>query len=371
MMARRFVPFGSLWSMGIDVPYSLGVCDRGRFWSCGQCPLDLHGKPLHSGDLKRQLRLVAQRISHEFVPHGITPEHIHKLVAYVVPDTFTPLEMVERVLREALEAVPLVLTIGVPYFYYPGMMVEIDVYGSEDAPSSAEIVQLSDEVQATVVECASEIHVRLELDSEADASGLRHALDDLMGRWGSSLDRIVSARLFLNRDITPVPRMEMIAAAMGADTGAVIFSVLPLGQAVVIDLVIALGPTSLGRAAPSPAATVDGVYLVERRAGNMLGLAARCLAPRPTLAGATKTIMEVLSHALAANGLGFADVVKQQTYYVSGASEEDLYENMRVRNSYYERPGPASTGLPVHGFADPDCRITVELLATPLGDRLV
>ena len=363
-MARRFVPFGTHWSMGIDVPYSLAVCDRGRFWSCGQCPLDLHGKPLHKGDLKRQLRLVAQRIRDEFVPHGIAPVRICKLVAYVVPDALMPIEMVESVLREALGAVPLVLTIGVPYFYYPGMMVEIDVYGSEDAPSGAQIVQLSDGVQATVVECASEIHVRLELDGDADASGLRHVLGELLARRGSSLHGIVSARLFVNRDLTTIPKIAMIATAIGADTGTAIVSVLPLGQAVVIDLIVELGPTSLGRAAASPA-TLDGVYLVQRRAGNVLGLAARCLAPRPTLAGATKSIMEGLSHALTACGLRFADVVKQQTYYVSGASENDLYENMRVRNSYYEHPGPASTGLPVHGFADPDCRITVELLAAP------
>ena len=48
---------------------------------------------------------------------------------------------------------------------------------------------------------------------------------------------------------------------------------------------------------------------------------------------------------------------------MGGESEEDLYANMRIRNGYYSRPGPASTGLAVHGFADPECRITVELLA--------
>jgi hypothetical protein len=56
-------------------------------------------------------------------------------------------------------------------------------------------------------------------------------------------------------------------------------------------------------------------------------------------------------------------VVKQQTFYVGGAREEDLYENMRVRNRYYRRPGPASTGLAVYGMVDADSLITVELLA--------
>jgi hypothetical protein len=34
------------------------------------------------------------------------------------------------------------------------------------------------------------------------------------------------------------------------------------------------------------------------------------------------------------------------------------------RITYYARPGPASTGLAVHGFLDPNCRITVEVLAS-------
>ena len=65
----------------------------------------------------------------------ITPDRISKLVAYVVPDGVTPLESVEVVLRETLDSIPVIVTIGVPFFYYTGMMVEVDVYGSAD-PSS-------------------------------------------------------------------------------------------------------------------------------------------------------------------------------------------------------------------------------------------
>ena len=89
-MARRFIPFGSHWRMGIEVPYSLGVVDRGRFWSCGQCPLDLDARVLHPGDLKRQLACVAALIRAQFEPYGITPDRIAKLVAYVAPDESTP-----------------------------------------------------------------------------------------------------------------------------------------------------------------------------------------------------------------------------------------------------------------------------------------
>ena len=38
---------------------------------------------------------------------------------------------------------------------------------------------------------------------------------------------------------------------------------------------------------------------------------------------------------------------------------------MAVRNRRYSSPGPASTGVPVHSFDEPDCRSVVTLtLAT-------
>jgi hypothetical protein len=40
---------------------------------------------------------------------------------------------------------------------------------------------------------------------------------------------------------------------------------------------------------------------------------------------------------------------------------EQLHINMAVRNGYSTRPGPASTGIPVYGFADPGARNVIDL----------
>ena len=69
---------------------------------------------------------------------GLAPDRLGKLVAYAATDAATPLDAVEPVLRKSLKTVPLVLTIGVPQFYYPGMMVEIDVHGATDGLPTAE-----------------------------------------------------------------------------------------------------------------------------------------------------------------------------------------------------------------------------------------
>ena len=331
-VARRFIPFGSHWNMGIDVPYSLAVLDRGRFWSCGQCPLDLHAMPLYPGDLGLQLRLVADLIRRQFEPHGIGPDRITKLVAYVAQDGSTALEAVEEILQEALGPMPLVLTIGVPNFYYAGMMVEIDVYGSLDAPSRIDINQLSDCARATAIGFGGGIHARLELVSGAEASTLEQALCAFLAKRGSSMDEIVSARVFLDRNVFTAPLAKSIATTLGIDTGAAILADLPEGRAAVVDLIAAVDTTGMTRGDVRESVDLEGVHLVERRGGGILGLAARCVGPEVAPAAATHRIMEALSGSLARHGLGFADVVKQQAYYVGGESEEDLYANMRIRN---------------------------------------
>jgi enamine deaminase RidA (YjgF/YER057c/UK114 family) len=359
-MARRFVPFGSHWRMGIEVPYSLGVVDRGRFWSCGQCPLDLEARVLYPGDLERQLACVAGLIGEQFAPHGIPADRIAKLVAYVAPDPSTPLEMVEILLRKALGPVPFVLTIGVPAFYYPGMMVEIDVHGSDHGRRQAESLSFEGGAATLAVAGDGPIHLALGLADDADASSLRHAVDRLLTKRGASPDAIVSVRLFVQRDRASPRQIEAIAAALGSDTGAAMLARLPHGRMAVADLTVEPGATQERR---REIGRRGGVAFVLRRAGDALGLAARCPEPQPSLAAATASIMAFMAEALAEQGLDFASVVKQQTYYVGGAREQDLYENMRIRNSCYAPPGPASTGLAVDGFADPHCRISVELLA--------
>ncbi len=76
----------------------------------------------------------------------------------------------------------------------------------------------------------------------------------------------------------------------------------------------------------------------------------------------TSRIMQAVEQSLVRSGLGFHDVRKATTYYISGSSAEELHDNMAVRNAYYSRPGPASTGLPVKGFPNADALISVKLM---------
>ena len=323
MSARRFVPFGTHWAMGIDVPYSFGVIDHGQFWSCGQCPLDLDVDVRAPGDLETQLKVVAGYIRDQFTPHGVPPSRLSKLVAYIVGDE-ADLAMTPSVLSKALGAAPHIITVGVPHFYYPGMRVEIDVYGVAEG---------------------------------ADSDFVHRVLTEIPQRAAAS--RILSTRLYVQRKDGTSAAARHWSEALGHDAGAALCVGLPSGMEALADIVEV--PTAPARSEIVDA--TEGIRLVKRQAGRYLTLLGRSILPGRPVPEQTKAIMEAHVAALSAEGLEFADVVKQQTHYVGSSDAEDLYANMRIRNGYYTKPGPASTGLAVHGFADPATAITIELLA--------
>jgi enamine deaminase RidA (YjgF/YER057c/UK114 family) len=88
---------------------------------------------------------------------------------------------------------------------------------------------------------------------------------------------------------------------------------------------------------------------------------ARSIDADTDLVDQTRQIMTAIESRLAAHDVGFDAVVKATSLYTGGNSAAELHDNMSVRNAYYERPGPASTGLPVFGLADERSRIVVDV----------
>jgi hypothetical protein len=72
--------------------------------------------------------------------------------------------------------------------------------------------------------------------------------------------------------------------------------------------------------------------------------------------------MAAIAETMRAHGWRFESVAKATTHYVGTSAAQDLHDNMAVRNAYYRRPGPASTGLPVAAFPLSESRIAIDLL---------
>lgn len=131
MPARRFVPFGDLWDMRIDVPYSFLVIDGDHAWSCGQLALDPAGTVKHPGDLPAQSVVVAANLLEILQRAELDQGHIAELVLYHGPNEPG---LVEQMLTTFRDVAPgAVLTpVAVPHFYYDGVELEVDLFWGHD-----------------------------------------------------------------------------------------------------------------------------------------------------------------------------------------------------------------------------------------------
>jgi hypothetical protein len=117
-----------------------------------------------------------------------------------------------------------------------------------------------------------------------------------------------------------------------------------------------------GAAASLATPTHPGVALFARSSRSHFWIAARSLQPSLSLVGETQAIMAAIAETMRARGWRFESVTKATTHYVGSSAAQDLHDNMSVRNAYYRRPGPASTGLPVAAFPFSPSRIAVDVL---------
>ena len=129
---RSCVPFGKMWGMRLDHPYSSLVTEGDYAWTCGQCPLDTSGNVLYANDLVAQAKLVAEYINVSLEDASFIPSSVVKLVVYYTQtDTDQVLAMLQ-VFEQSFAGNVLVVPITVPPFYYEGLMIEVDVYAAKN-----------------------------------------------------------------------------------------------------------------------------------------------------------------------------------------------------------------------------------------------
>jgi len=156
------------------------------------------------------------------------------------------------------------------------------------------------------------------------------------------------------------PAVERLREArLVTDPGVAVGVMLP-------DDIIAVGELTFARESQAGTSfamlSQAGTSAFVRRSRNHFWVAARSVSPGLSLVGETRAIMLSLADTMRARNWSFEAVCKATTHYVGNSSAEDLHENMSVRNAYYRRPGPASTGLPVAAFPFSSSRIAVDLL---------
>jgi len=79
------------------------------------------------------------------------------------------------------------------------------------------------------------------------------------------------------------------------------------------------------------------------------------------LAAQTHEAMRHIGAVLEELCAGFGDVGKVLTLYAGSCGEADIHTNLSIRSSYFEEPGPATTGVPLPALAYPHMVIEIEV----------
>ncbi|WP_137388619.1 RidA family protein [Rhodoligotrophos defluvii] len=351
---RIYVRSDTLWNMRIDHPYSLAVLQGKTGWSCGQCPLGRNGETLSPGDLIGQVRHVSRIIKQILSDTGMTPSQVVKLVLYYVdqgPETFG--RMIAT-LREEFGQRALLIPVAVPHFYYDGMLVEIDFHVSHAPSERGERGSSSDGFCIEIVDGDELAWARVLVQRDnaaAAAKAARQALDQLVGRRMLLAEQWHISEAGDGEALTQLRNVGLcgdpgFAVQAGADREGFIHGELTFAYP---------GHSS------SEAAHGD-VSLLNRVAGDFFWIAGRAEAKLGGIVPQTSAIMDAIRTELERMHLDFGAVCKATTLYVGTASADDLHDNMKVRNRYYSKPGPSSTGLPVVAFPLSTSAVTISVL---------
>jgi enamine deaminase RidA (YjgF/YER057c/UK114 family) len=350
------VPFADLWGMRIEHPYSLLVRAGGHAWTCGQCPLAPDASVLTPDDLVGQAGPVEGYIRHLLDKAEYSPADVGKLVLYHALDEAAA---TDRLLSHFRSKFPgaILMPVATPFFYYPGMRLEVDVHAAERrAPLVTRDEALGLRLQT--VDAGDLIWVSLEvLDPPQGALDGDAARDALRAAVGVSADALLADHWFVSGSGAGPALDALGQAGLVTDPGAAVGATLAPG-------VVAMGELTFagGGAASLATPAHPGVAIFARSSRSHFWIAARSLSPSLSVVGETQAIMAGIADTLRARGWSFESVCKATTHYVASSSPADLHDNMSVRNAYYRRPGPASTGLPVAAFPLSSSQIAVDVL---------
>ena len=401
-MARKTVFPEDHWSLQVDIPYSMGVAGGDLIFLCGQADLAGAGEVRNPGDLLAQSRNAIGHIGKLFAEFGAGFDELVKLVVFYVPvDSLS-----HDVYVEALSAMlpegrrPVITLVPVARMFYPGLMVEIDAYGMHGEQLQREDIPAGNGFSA-VVRCGEMIfggaispldeagELRDAGDVVAQSRQVLASLESALASVGACVNDLVKINNWYVAGGSAEEWVESarVRAAFYPEPGPCATGIpLPRlhrpGEMIRTDFWAMLDRqgNSIDKRHYWPPGHWDWpIHLPFKHGlrcrdlvfiGGQVSMDADANVLDPgDMARQTRTSMDNIGKVLAGFELGFADIIKLNTYYQGSTGSdtqddaEDLHANVTIRGSYFDKPGPASTGIPFPCLAYDDMLIEIEVIA--------
>lgn len=392
------------WRLPIAIPFSMGVRCGELICLSGQVDFHPHGSCRHPGDLETQTAAAVKHVECVLNDLGCEMSDLTKLTVFYVQDGTVDEDAYCTRLADLIagNASPTLALIPMPHLAYPGLMVEIDAYamraenGARLARSYVDVPNIPKLCEPFVLGLRCGELIFLSAQNCRDVSGIVTWPDDIVVQSERVLGRIAECLQSLGAEPADIVKVNTWYTGAGtvedwiqgariraeffpepgpAATGIPLPRLGFTGEAIRMDAwaMRARDGTPLPRTHAWPEAHwswpihlpfMHGVHsgdLIFEGGQVSLNPQGHVLHPGD-MTVQSKTSMENVGRVLVELGATYADIVKINTFYVGGARGDDLHANVGVRSRYFDRPGPASTGVPLEYLAYPEMVIEIEAI---------
>ncbi len=393
------------WNWPIKLTHKHGLRCGDMIWVGGQVNLTTDGVVLNPDNLEAQTAAVVQNISSVLKEFSAGPADLVYLNAFYVNEGSVDenefLIMIANSLPERTRTA--ITPIPVAYLAYEGMLVEIEGYAMRRASGETMGRQYAPETApgtrpdkfCTALRCGKMIFTSAQsaLDSSGDLQGKGSIVDQsrllasnlkvVLNYFGADFDDVVKTnRWYCGGDeIEDFEPAALEFAANFTEPGPAATGIpIPLhanpDELVRIALIAMIGENGerLPRRCVWPESLWDWhVHLPYQHGlkcdnmiflGGQVSLNKKGQAVHPEdLTAQTHQAMAHIKTILNELGADYRDVCKIMTVYKGGCGAEALNDNLPIRSSYFDDPGPATTGVPLPVLAYESMCIEIDIYA--------
>ena len=368
----------------------------------GQADLNCAGEVVNPELLEPQCESVIRFVENILRDLDATLADVVRWVVYFVGDAEDEADILS-LLDKATPASckPTVSTICLPALCYPGMRIELEAVAFCPAENSIQKVQYArGENLPALADGFSHAVRRGDLVFTSDCSAvaangqvqepdnliaqthlMMECLDNTLKLVDASMDDVLKLNVYYLGDGTAANWSEpaLIRAAHFTDpgpaaTGIALQSFARPGLMTKIAVTAGAGSGKVPRDYAWPENHWDWTeplpYKHGNRFGNLIHLGgqvaldqhAQVLHP-DNMVEQTRLAMQNVASVLAEFGATLDDVVKVTTFYQGSASASALHENLLIRSGSYNKPGPATSGIPVTNLVYESMVVEIEVIA--------
>jgi enamine deaminase RidA (YjgF/YER057c/UK114 family) len=387
------------WSWPVELTHQHGVRSGDLIFTGGQADLDQSGNVVNTGSLEAQCSNVIGFVKDILTDLNASASEIVRWVVYFVGDAKDEALIVSMLDQATPEhCMPTVSTVCLPALCYPGMRIELEAVAWSPLEDTGKSVQYARGGQLPQLLAGFSHALRcddLVFTSDCcaiSADGKVLSPDDLIAQTRLMMECLANTLSLVNASINDVLKLNVFYLGDGtadnwsapagirasyfndpgpAATGIAVGSFAHPGLMTKIAVTAGVGAT---REYSWPKDHWDWTeklpYKHGNRFGNLIHLGgqvalnknAEVLHPDDMIEQ-TRIAMQNIERVLAEFNATLDDVVKVTTFYQGSASAQALHENLLIRSGSYNKPGPATSGIPVTTLVYESMVIEIEVIA--------